>query len=105
MLLAAEPTLPTVIAGDLNSTPTGLPRSETSDHGNAIDVIDASELFTRQPHNLPVEDSEMTFRSDRPINVIDWIIASNDLPFSDYRIVASELSDHRPVVADFVFGP
>lgn len=105
-LLIAPTDLPTILAGDLNSTPTGFPRSKTSvDHGNAIDKIDASGVFTRRPTDPPTDPAEFTFHAEEPINVIDWIMITKDLAFADYRVIDSVLSDHRPIVADLVFTP
>lgn len=105
-LLAAPPALPTILAGDLNSTPTGFPRSKQSaDHGNAIDKLDAVAVFVRRPVEPPTDPAELTFRADKPISVIDWIMATPELAFEDYRVVDTLLSDHRPVVADFTLPP
>ncbi|MBB6429016.1 endonuclease/exonuclease/phosphatase family protein [Algisphaera agarilytica] len=105
-LLIAPPDLPTIIAGDLNSTPTGFPRSKPSeDHGNAIDKIDASGLFARRPVDPPTDLAELTFHAEKPINVIDWIMITHDLAFEDYRVIDSLLSDHRPIVADLILSP
>ncbi|MEM9419423.1 MAG: endonuclease/exonuclease/phosphatase family protein [Planctomycetota bacterium] len=105
-LLIAQPDLPTIIAGDLNSTPTGFPRSTTSeDHGNAIDKIDASGLFARRPVDPPTDPAELTFHAENPINVIDWIMITHEFAFQDYRVIDSLLSDHRPIVADLTLTP
>jgi endonuclease/exonuclease/phosphatase family metal-dependent hydrolase len=93
--------LPVVIMGDLNSTPSNYPfSSSTDDQRNAIKTFDDSELFVRDEPELPIADDELTFRSDQPKSIIDWIFVSKVLSFDAYSVVTSVLSDHRPVVAD-----
>jgi len=92
---------PLIIAGDLNSTPTGFPHARNSAAGiTAIDRFDHSGLYQRNPSDVPTEDSQLTFRSDRPTRVIDWILVPEAFEVVDYRIELSTLSDHRPIVAD-----
>ncbi|MEM9914360.1 MAG: endonuclease/exonuclease/phosphatase family protein [Planctomycetota bacterium] len=105
-LLVVPPTEPTILAGDFNSTPTGFPYSQSSEHhGNAIDKIDATGLFTRRPVDPPIDQGELTFHADEPKNIIDWIMATHELTMLDYRVVDSLLSDHRPIVADLLLMP
>ena len=89
-----------VIVGDFNSTPTGFPQSSSDPElGNAIDRIDGSGLLQRFPKSAP-DASELTFSSDKPRSVIDWIMISQSLEFVGNQVSTSTLSDHRPVVAD-----
>lgn len=89
-----------VVVGDFNSTPTGFPQSASDPElGNAIDRLDGSGLFQRFPKTTPAA-FELTFSSDKPRSVIDWIMISQSLEFVGNRVIASRLSDHRPVVAD-----
>ena len=104
--LASSDAIPTVIAGDLNSTPTTFPGSQTeAEFGNSIDKIDASSMFRRHPNELPPASDGFTYHSARPASVIDWVLVPKRWQFSDYRVVLSQLSDHRPVVADIVVMP
>ena len=41
----------------------------------------------------------MTFRSDKPTHVIDWVMIPKSWEFQTYEVVDSTLSDHRPIVA------
>lgn len=94
---------PLIIAGDLNSTPTGFPYMRTGPAGlNAIDVFDQSKQFVRIPVDAPADAKAYTFRSDRPDRVIDWILVPKSLSVPDYWVEPSTLSDHRPVVADLM---
>lgn len=96
---------PLIIAGDFNSTPTGFPGSRSSSGGeNAMDVLDAIGRFRRSPEQVP-EPDQLTFPSVEPKRVIDWIVAPNSYGFERYVVVPSELSDHRPVVADLALPP
>lgn len=96
---------PVILAGDFNSTPSGFPDSRTGAGGqNAMDLIDDAGLFQRLPIDPPTDPEEYTFRADDPRRVIDWILVPGSLTISDYSVEASDLSDHRPVVADVVLG-
>lgn len=96
---------PLVIAGDLNSTPSGFSGSISSSAGvNAMDVFDQSGLFLRLPTHETGDRSENTFRSDRPVRIIDWILVPKPWQVRSYFADPSELSDHRPVIADVVLG-
>jgi endonuclease/exonuclease/phosphatase family metal-dependent hydrolase len=101
--IAADSSVPVIIAGDLNSTPPDFPGAATTPDGdNAIAVIDRSGRFCRSPASPPVTDSHFTFHSAEPRQVIDWIIIPADWHFRQYRVQPSPLSDHRPVFADVV---
>ncbi|TWT78785.1 Endonuclease/Exonuclease/phosphatase family protein [Planctomycetes bacterium CA13] len=87
------------IAGDLNSTPTTFPVSDVDEKGgNAIELFDKSGLFQRHPTEIPTKSS-MTFESNDPTRVIDWILIPKLTQFADYQVINTEQSDHRPVVA------
>ena len=100
--LANDSLVPLLVAGDLNSTPPGFAFSqETSDGKNALQVFDKSNYFLRRPQTLPGK-GQLTFRADHPTRVIDWILIPQTANFVNYDVVPSELSDHRPVVAEIV---
>jgi endonuclease/exonuclease/phosphatase family metal-dependent hydrolase len=100
----AASTAPTIVAGDLNSTPPDWPESRTDRAGrNAIKTIDSAGYFRRLPDTLNVENRDLTFRADDPYCVIDWILIPRAWRFVKYRVEASILSDHRPVIADVEF--
>lgn len=98
-----EKGLPTVIAGDMNSSPRGFPGSKTTQDGrNAIERFLAARWLTPSQVDVPESLREFTFRADGPRTVIDWFFAGEGLVFGDrYRVVESLLSDHRPIVAEF----
>lgn len=99
--LATAGDKPTIVAGDLNSTPPEYPQSEADATGkNAMVVFDESELFRREPTSSPPSDGLLTFPAEQPIRVIDWVLIPRAWQFVDYRAVPTTLSDHRPVVAE-----
>jgi endonuclease/exonuclease/phosphatase family metal-dependent hydrolase len=103
--LAAAADSPILVAGDLNSTPTGFPHSHIDAGGkNAIDVLDASGQFIRRPELAP-QESGMTYPSIDGKSVIDWILIPKSWQFHDYQVKLSELSDHRPVIAEIHIAP
>ena len=94
-----------IVAGDLNSTPPGFPQSVSDPSGaNAVAVLDAGRAFLRHPLSTP-DPAAMTFHSDRPRSVIDWILIPSHWHFAAYRSIDTKLSDHRPVVASIEIRP
>ncbi|QEG23591.1 endonuclease/exonuclease/phosphatase family protein [Mariniblastus fucicola] len=92
-----------IVMGDMNSTPPGLPRSATTSEGaNTIMTLTENGHLTRNIPNNPPGEAELTFRSDSPEMIIDWILVSESLEFQSYRVVDSLLSDHRPILAEIV---
>jgi endonuclease/exonuclease/phosphatase family metal-dependent hydrolase len=110
--LASDDGCPLFAAGDFNSTPTGFPQSNKTKEGdNALDCVISSNCFQHRPVSDPSED-ELTFSSDKPRSVIDWVLIPNtsgvDDPtftFTDYRSIPTNLSDHRAVIAEIEFRP
>lgn len=99
--IATNSELPTFVAGDLNSTPTGFPYSVSDPNGNnAIQTLDESGRFSRFPRIPEVSSDYLTFHSVEPRSIIDWILIPSDWVFSRYTVDAAQLSDHRPVYAD-----
>ena len=100
--LASESSLPVIVAGDFNSSPPGFAKSETTESGNnAIEAFDEWQLFQRSPVENPAV-SEMTFPSNAPAQVLDWILVPGEMEIVDYQVISMGLSDHLPVVADVV---
>ena len=98
--LVRESPHPCVVMGDMNSIPPGFPKSsQTSDGKNAIQTFDDSAELHRIEIEAPEDDMALTFRSDKPEIIIDWIYLSPSLSFKSHRVEPSLLSDHRPVVA------
>jgi endonuclease/exonuclease/phosphatase family metal-dependent hydrolase len=95
--------VPMIVAGDLNSTPPGFLRSRTDEAGrNAIATMLKGDLWHTRPTAPPAEEG-LTYSSTEPKNVIDWIVIPRQWRFAEYRAIASELSDHRPVVGEVLF--
>ncbi|MFK7770196.1 MAG: endonuclease/exonuclease/phosphatase family protein, partial [Mariniblastus sp.] len=102
--LAKQSGPPLILAGDFNSTPSDFPNStKTNDGDNTLDWIIESGLFEIRPDSNPT-DEQYTFSSYSPRSVIDWIMipagGKPTLSFVDYRSIDTDLSDHRPVIAD-----
>ncbi len=92
--------LPTFLVGDLNSTPTHFPNSSVdTNNENAINLLDVSGSFQRLPDQMPDED-DMTYHSDGPDRVIDWILIPKDWQFQRFVVHPSTLSDHRLIFSD-----
>ncbi len=97
--------LPCLIAGDMNSSPVNFPRPNvTPDARNAMETFAKSQLFHRSQITPPTARSHFTFRSDNPDIVIDWFLVTEELYFKSYDVIDSQLSDHRPIVADIAGG-
>ncbi|MBL8820364.1 MAG: endonuclease/exonuclease/phosphatase family protein [Planctomyces sp.] len=104
--IASSDAIPTIVAGDFNSTPTGFPNSQTGPLGdNAMDVLDASRVFHRLPEQPPESPAELTYHSAQPEKTIDWILIPKNFRFIKYHAEDSPLSDHRPVIAEFSTKP
>ncbi len=92
--------LPLVVAGDLNSTPPGFPTSQTSRAGeNAMSILLGSADFRTRPMASPTA-SDFTFPAEEPVKVIDWVLVPRDWRIVSKQVVASDLSDHLPVVVE-----
>ncbi len=96
---------PLIAAGDFNSTPTGFPHSQETESGeNTMDSLFKSGLFINSPAELP-DASDFTFSTYDPKSVIDWILIPRgianpiEFSFTDYQSIATDLSDHRAVLA------
>ena len=96
--------LPLIVAGDLNTTPTDAPESHQDSRGvNAFDKLVDQTKWQYRPESFG-NSASFTFPAGAPIKIIDWILASDDrLLYTDYRVVQTELSDHLPVVATFKY--
>jgi endonuclease/exonuclease/phosphatase family metal-dependent hydrolase len=69
-----------------------------------MDVLLESQHFAIAPKLAPTV-AGMTYSSMQPDRVIDWILIPKTWSFSNYRVLLSDLSDHRPVVADLLIAP
>jgi endonuclease/exonuclease/phosphatase family metal-dependent hydrolase len=99
-----ESETPLIAIGDFNSTPSSFPGAEWDSNGqNAMDVLLDSQRFAVTPESVPTV-AGMTFSSMKPDRVIDWILIPKTWSFSDHRVLPSDLSDHRPVMADLLIS-
>ena len=102
--LAIRSTVPMVLAGDFNSTPSSFPHSQQSKkRENAMDLLLETELFSFPPNIQPTKN-QLTFSATEPRMVIDWILIPPQWKFGKYEAFDCELSDHRPVVATLELG-
>ena len=76
---------PTLLAGDFNAWPT---------HAS-LDLVRAADRFTG------VVDDQPTFPAKRPTRVIDYIVAPSTWQVLEYRVLDTQISDHRPIFARF----
>lgn len=105
VFLARNASNPTIVAGDLNSSPQGFPASVLDPEGkNTFAVLDGSELFQRRPKAPTHDSAQFTYPTTSPNRVIDWILIPQDWRFEKYEVESSTLSDHRPVYADVELG-
>lgn len=92
---------PTVVAGDLNSTPPDFPEALTDENGqNAIATLDSCGYFRREPNRPGNEDRNLTFHAAEPTLAIDWILIPANWEYRSYTVDPAVLSDHRLVFAD-----
>ena len=102
--IASKSDTPTILIGDLNSTPTGFPKSIKGKNGkNAIDHLDQSEEFQRFPDKSMISEENFTYNSIKPVSIIDWIFIPKNWKFLKYKVEDSELSDHRLIYADIIY--
>lgn len=76
----------TLITGDFNAEP----------GGKEIDYLNRLGFISGQ--DTAGDASELTWPSDEPNVRIDWLFGK-DLTFSDFKVLSSVTSDHRPLVA------
>ena len=95
---------PIFLAGDLNTTPPKAPYSNTNAEGkNAFAELTAQSAtgLTYSPGAVPVA-SDLTYPSDKPKSVIDWILYDeSEFTLQTQTVFPTLLSDHLPVVAKF----
>ena len=93
-------TIPVVMMGDFNTAPQGYPQYYADDDGvNSIELLLANERVTTVLPELPLHPNALTFPSEKPDRVIDWIFTSSPWRIQQHMVVSSTLSDHLPVMA------
>lgn len=101
--LTRKSTRPTLVAGDMNSTPFGFPNSATDENGrNAIEKLDECGCLRREPSLPGTDDSQFTYHATDPRSVIDWILIPVNWDYAEYQVDPAVLSDHRLVYADIL---
>jgi endonuclease/exonuclease/phosphatase family metal-dependent hydrolase len=92
---------PIILLGDLNSTPPGMPDSQTSVLGqNAVELLESFGEFQRRPVRGQATHHHFTFPSVAPRRTIDWIMPDRNWRIQDYRVLHNmQESDHLPVLS------
>jgi len=82
---------PTLVFGDLNAPP---------------DAPELAPLFARLRDAWPASAGPgFTYPADKPAKRIDYVLTSGHFRVRSANVVATEASDHRPVVVELVVGP
>ena len=90
--IAAEKNTPMIVLGDFNSAPKGFKIHALANGENAVDYLLNHGFDTE----LPAQTVEnLTFPSEKPDRVIDWVLTTPQLEQSSRRVHPSTLSDHR----------
>jgi endonuclease/exonuclease/phosphatase family metal-dependent hydrolase len=98
---------PLLVMGDFNTAPKGYPQHHEDEQGrNAVEVMAATgELQTSFP-GLPIPVERLTFPSEKPARLIDWVFVSKPWEIKAQSAVVAHFSDHLPVFANLVLpGP
>ena len=102
--LASNDPLPTILAGDFNSAPSGVPPADRNDgRRSALDLF--TNAFTHLPSVSTNSDHLATYPSENPNLALDWILIPDNWAPQSFAIPHSTLSDHLPVIAEFVPHP
>ncbi len=99
--LAQQAGPPLIAAGDFNSTPLGFPQAQQDAAGrNALTKLLDSGIFSTNRFDAPVGVDDLTFASDQPRTIIDWVLVPSDFALQSYEVLAVSHSDHRPVIVE-----
>jgi endonuclease/exonuclease/phosphatase family metal-dependent hydrolase len=90
---------PLVLAGDFNSTRPEYPQAQCAGGQTAISWLLDSGAYRTLPSGPP-QPEDYTFSSLSPDRVIDWILVPAAWTIMEKKVLASTLSDHRPVVME-----
>ena len=95
--LARDGGPPLIAAGDFNS-------SLLDDSASSAEVARLTEPGTLAwADDTPADPAPASFPSASPTRLIDYILAQPPLAVTSFRVVDSQLSDHRPVSAEVVW--
>ena len=94
---------PILAVGDFNSAQIGFPGSHTSSSGmNTLTYLLNKGGFT-SALNLSPHSQYLTFPSEKPAVIIDWVLGKGAITISDSKVIPSKLSDHLMVTAYIQF--
>ena len=98
--VAAESTVPVVLAGDLNSTPVGFPAAQPDEGGRtAVSHLLSTGIWRTLPEKEP-SGKDFTFPSGDPRMVIDWVLVPAEWRVISKKVTGGDLSDHLAVVME-----
>ena len=93
--------LPLIVAGDLNTCPTGFPYAQQFRGRNALSLLLEGGGYATLPRNNPAPADST---GSEPREVIDWILVPAPWRILARRSVPLPWSDHRAVVMDVALG-
>lgn len=88
MQIIGKPEMPTILAGDLNATP------------SAPELKPLMASF--QDVAATPAGGEMTYPAENPVKRIDYVLPSRTFTVTEVRVAATDASDHRPVMLTIV---
>ena len=89
--LATEVNYPTIITGDFNLFPDTESMKVFQDH--FISLVDKYNIQTTRPGSNELNHLQR--------NVVDFILVTPDIKVNSFRVLASDVSDHLPLILDF----
>lgn len=98
LLLSPGPSL--IVAGDFNDAP-----PESDQTASSLSVLQSAQGM-RGIESLSDSPSSPggSFPSPQPTRLIDHLIAQSPWTLTHFEVIPSQLSDHRPIVADLVLS-
>lgn len=90
--LAKDVNYPVIICGDFNLFPNT--KSMLNLKNNFISLVDEFNIKTTRPSS--------DLLSNKKRNIVDYIFVSKDIKVDKFEVLDSEVSDHFPLILDFV---
>lgn len=90
--------LPVIAAGDFNSAPPMFPRASSVGGRTAISFL--LERGYDAPAASPPVDERLTFPTEGPDRVLDWVLVGPPLKLTSLQVLREPHSDHLPLIAE-----